>query len=177
MAVNSNVNLMEESNPLTNFNFLKPVNFHVRIDRKRFKNLEFYANVVNHPGINVTTPTLPVPRLGNLSVPGDTLTVDELSIDVLIDEDMQSYIEMFNWLNTTVQTNYKQKLGNLDDNYIPESDITISILTSHNNISKKVKYIDCVPTSVGSFTLQSNVTDAQPLIFPVTFRTSYFEII
>jgi len=177
MALQPTVNLMEESNALTNYNFLKPVNFHIRIDRKRFKNLEFYANVVNHPGVSVTTPTLPVPRLGNLSIPGDTLNVDELSMDVLVDEDMNSYIEMFNWLNTTVQSNYKTKQDSIKENYIPESDITISILTSHNNVSKIVKYIDCVPTSVGAFTLQSNVTDAQPLVFPVTFRTSYFEII
>ena len=114
----------------------------------------------------------------NYSIANVTGPVPTYSLtNVLVDEDMNSYIEMFNWLNTTVQTNYKQKLGNLDENYIPESDITISILTSHNNVSKKVKYIDCVPTSVGAFTLQSNVTDAQPLVFPVTFRTSYFEII
>ena len=127
MALQPTVNLMEESNALTNYNFLKPVNFHIRIDRKRFKNLEFYANVVNHPGVSVTTPTLPVPRLGNLSVPGDTLNVDELSMDVLVDEDMNSYIEMFNWLNTTVQSNYKTKQNSIKENYIPESDITISI--------------------------------------------------
>jgi|TARA_R100000482_G_C5120867_1_gene145676 hypothetical protein len=177
MAVTSTVNILQESELTENFNFMKPTDFHVRIDRKRFHNLQFFANTVTHPGVSVSTPSLAIPRLQNMSVPGDTYAVDEVSMDILLDEDMKCYIEMYNWLNTTVQRNYEPHHERVGDAYIPESDIVVSILSSHNNVLKKIKYINCVPTSLGNVTLQSTVSDDPPLVFPVTFRMSYFEII
>jgi hypothetical protein len=177
MAVTSTVNILEEG-PLTeNFNYMKPTDFHVRIDRKRFHNLQFFANTVTHPGVSVQTPTLSVPRLQNMSLPGDTYDVEDLAMDILLDEDMKNYIEMYNWLNTTVQRNYKPQQERIGDGYIPESDIIITILSSHNNAIKKIKYVNCVPTSLGSINLQSTVSDDPPLVFPVTFKMSYFEVI
>ena len=173
----STINIMEEG-PLTdNFNYMKPTDFAVRIDRKRFHNLQFFANTITHPSVSVNTPALSVPRLQNMAVPGDTYNVSELMMDVLVDEDMTCYIEMYNWLNTTVQRNYKPKHERIRDQYVPESDIIVSILSSHNNTIKTIKYIDCVPTSIGNLTLQSTVNDDPPLTFPVSFRMSYFEII
>lgn len=161
----------------TNINYLQPNNFSISIDRARYGNLQFFAQSVNHPGLAVSAPTLAVPRLANVAMPGDTLNVDELSIDVLVDEDMNSYIEMYNWLNDSIQNNYKTPSNvKVDDTYSPEATITVSILSSHNNVVKRIKYIDCVPTSLGVLTLQSVTSDVTPLSFPVTFRTSYFEI-
>ena len=87
MAVTSTVNILQESELTENFNFMKPTDFHVRIDRKRFHNLQFFANTVTHPGVSVSTPSLAIPRLQNMSVPGDTYAVDEVSMDILLDED------------------------------------------------------------------------------------------
>jgi len=162
----------------TNFNYLQPNNFQVSIERKRFGNLTFFAQTVNHPGLTVTAPALAVPRLANVAVAGDTVNIDELSMDIILDEDMNTYTEMYDWLNYSVQKNYTTPRNRKEEDvYIPEADITLNILSSHNNKVKQIKYIDCVPTSLGVLTLQSTLTDTQPLTFPITFRTSYFEII
>lgn len=170
-------NILQQTSFTDNFNYLKPTNFSIKIDNKRFRNLQFFANTVSHPGVSVQAPTIAIPRLQNLAVPGDTYTVDELSMDILLDEDMACYIEMYNWLNTTVQHNYESQIDRLGDGYIPETDIIVSILSSHNNTVKKIKYVDCVPTSIGALTLQSSLADDSPITFPITFRTSYFEIL
>ena len=88
---------------------------------------------------------------------------------------MNSYTEMYNWLRRMVEQNRNAPLalGNIPT----EADITISILTSHNNANKQIRYIDCVPTLVGDINFEATVGDVQYLTFPISFRFSYFEIL
>lgn len=161
----------------TNTNFLQPTQFSISISRTRFGNLQFFAQQVSHPGLSVASATVPVPRLGTLAIPGDTAQFDELSMDIIVDEDMEGYVEMFNWLNDSLQNDFESPRNvTNDDPYIPQADITLTIRTSHNNVSRRIKYINCVPTSIGALSFQSTATDATPLTFPVTFRIEYFEI-
>lgn len=160
-----------------NINLLQPSQFKVIVNRQRFGNFEFFAQSFNHPGLSVNPPALPTRRLSNVSIPGDTVTFDELSFDVLADEDMNSYIELFNWLKGGVENNYKPPTERGSDAaYIHEADITVNILSSHNNTTRTIKYTDCVPTSIGTLSMLATSTDTTPITFPITFRTSYFEI-
>ena len=175
--VTSTVNIMEEGPLTTNFNYMKPTDFHVRIDRKRFHNLQFFANTVTHPGVSVNTPALSIPRLQNMSVPGDTYDVEDLAMDILLDEEMKCYLEMYNWLNTTVQHNYEPVQNRIGKGYIPESDIIVSILSSHNNQTKQVKFYDCIPTSLGDITFESTASGTEFITFAVSFRFTYFDLV
>lgn len=159
-----------------NINYLQPTAFKLIIDRKNYPNLEFFAQSVSHPGITLTTAELPF-RRANLHMAGDKLTFDELSATIIVDEDLNSYTEMFNWLEMLVEQNNKPATVR-QDNIVPTAaDITLSILTSHNNNNKRFVYVDCVPTSVGNINFEATVGDIQYLTFPVSFRYSYFKII
>ena len=159
-----------------NFNFLQPSNFKVVIDRKNYGNLEFFAQRVVHPGVNVTAPIVPYSRLQSISIPGDTLGVDDLAFDVLVDENMTSYTEVYNWLESLVvtPTRSRDKILAEDQNVV---DITLSILSSHNNVIKKIRYIDCVVTSIGTLLLEAAATETPVVTFPVNFKVSYFELV
>jgi len=159
-----------------NFNFLQPSNFKVVIDRKKFGNLEFFAQRVVHPGVTVSAPIVPYKRIQSVSIARDTLGVDDLSFDVLTDENLTSYIEVYNLLESLVQTpnKNKNKLIAADEH---EMDITLSILSSHNNTIKKIRYIDCVPVNIGTLLLESVGGDTPVVTFPVTFKVSYFELV
>ena len=55
-------------------------------------------------------------------------------------------------------------------------DITLTITSSHNNVIKTIRYIDCVPTSIGTILLEAT-SDTSPVItFPVQFSVGYYEI-
>ena len=51
-----------------NFNFLQASNFKVVIDRKKYGNLEFFAQRVIHPGVTVTAPIVPYKRIQSIAV-------------------------------------------------------------------------------------------------------------
>ena len=165
------------SSGLNNINLLQPSAYKITIDRRRYQNLEFFAQSVLHPTVTIDTPSLPYSRVGNIAIPGDKLTFSELSANILIDENMNSYTEMYEWLKRLVNENYhgpeyaNAKLGEIPS----EADITVSVLSSHNNVLQRIRYIDCVPTSLGDISFEASVSDVQPLVFPVTFRFSYFE--
>jgi lipid A disaccharide synthetase len=95
---------------------------------------------------------------------------------VLVDENMTSYVEVYNWLESLVVTpsNNKNKIIADDENVV---DITLSILSSHNNVVKKIRYIDCVVTNIGTLLLEASGTETPVITFPVNFKISYFELV
>ena len=56
------------------------------------------------------------------------------------------------------------------------ADITLNILSSNNNKVRQIRYIDCIPTSLGDMTLESTSGDVSFITFPASFRFSYFEL-
>jgi hypothetical protein len=157
-----------------NLNFLQPTNFKVVIDRKRYGNLEFFAQRVSHPGVTVNSPSVPYRGISNVSLPGDTIAFSELSFNVIVDEDLKSYIEVFNWLKDLVEVPYQRNMKDVGEKQ--EVDITLSVQNSHNNTTKKIRYIDCIPTNLGALDMESVAGDDRVVTYPVTFTIGYFEI-
>ena len=160
----------------SNKNYLQPTGFKIVIDRKNYGNLEYFAQSVTHPGSSVAPIELPISRITSVPLAGDKIDYGELGIDIILDENMESYIEMQGWLERIVNE------GQVDENRFNSSviptyaDITVLILSSHNNKTVQIKYNDCMPTNLGSIALASNATDVSYLTFNTTFRFSSFEI-
>jgi len=161
-----------------NINLFQPTGFKLVIDRKNFPNLEFFAQTVNHPGATLSAAEVPFSRVGSIPVAGDSLTFGELSVTILLDEDFNSYTELFNWLVRLVNTEQKSAYAASQEEgaLATSTDITVVALTSHNNLNKKIKYIDAIPVSIGDINFESTNSGVEFLTFPVSFRYSYFEI-
>lgn len=165
------------ANLTTNINYLQPTSFKLTIDRTNYPNLEFFVQNFTHPGLMMPAAELPIRRLQSIPYPGESLTINELSATILLDEDMESYSEMYNWIRriqvTDMDGNNKLQSGStLDTN----CDITLSILSSHNNLSKQVRYIDAIPTSLGDISFEATSAGTDFITFQATFRFSYFEL-
>lgn len=164
-----------------NINYLQPTGFKVVIDRKKFGNLEFFAQSVSHPTVDISPAPLSYSRV-NLHIAGDKITYGSLTANIIMDENMTAYSEMYGWVKRIVEEQNTTKFDASNrylgaDTYTTAVDITVSILSSHNNTTKRIRYIDCIPTSIGSVDFQATTADIQYLTFPVTFMYSYFELI
>ena len=73
----------------------------------RFPNLEFFAQSVNHPSINLAPAIQPF-RGVDAAFPGDKIDYTELNMLVMLDENMQIYEEMKTWLEDTVYKNVQR---------------------------------------------------------------------
>lgn len=177
---NSSVNLTPSSNTsqLTTTNFLQPTGFKMVINRKNFPNLQYFCQSFSHPNIGVNAAELAYKRISSVPFAGDKITFGELSVQVILDEEMNSYEEMYNWMERLVETKEKSAgASTMDYNTAPPTyaDITLSILNSANNMSREIRYIDCVPTDLSSINFEA-VGGDQFLTYTVGFRYTYFEI-
>ena len=159
----------------SNKNYLQPTGFKFVIDRRDYPNLEFFAQSVIHPGSSVNPLELSLPRFTAVPLAGDKISYSELQLDVLVDEDMTSYKELQSWLERIVEQGHieETKSGQIST----YADITVIILTSHNNQTVQIKYQDCIPTSIGSINFSANAGDVTYPTFQVSFRFAKFEIV
>lgn len=167
---------MSTTSTLESQNFLQPNGFKLVVNRKRFKNLEFFAQTVSHPDVSVAPTTAPF-RGTNLLLPGDKIEYGALTVDAIVDENMNVYKEMLDWLKSTTQEKLKTSAAvNAADQDTTVYDITLSILSSHNNQIDKIVYQGAFPTNIGIVNFQSTVDNVTYITFPITFYYTTFTI-
>lgn len=149
----------------SNTNFLQPTGFRVVIERAKYGNLEFFAQSVTHPGSSANAVDRPIAKIQRFPVAADTIEYTDLSIQLILDEDMVAYKEIQDWMQRTVDTS--EDLS---------QDITVIILTSHNNANIKIKYEGCLPVQLGSVELNSTSGDVAYITYDATFKYTKFTI-
>jgi hypothetical protein len=118
------------------------------------------------PSVTVNEVTVNRP-ITNVYVPGDKIESEALNITMLVAEDMDNYIEIYNWLNRCVNT------VNSEDKY---DDVTVYILSSKNNANVGVTFHNAFPTSIGSINFNVQDADVSYAQVDVTFRFDYFTL-
>lgn len=160
----------------SNINYLQPTAFKLTIDRKKFGNIEYFAQTITHPSVSIVPAELPYKRL-NLHMAGDKLTFNELTATIILDENLSAYIEMYDWMKRLVEEPNQTRLLQGSNEFPTAVDITVSVLSSKNNQVKQIRYIDCIPTDLGDINFEATTQDVQYLTFPISFRFSYFELV
>jgi len=160
----------------TNMNYLQPTGYKVTIDRKFYPNLEFFCQTFQHPGMSQNALEVPIPRLGSLPFEGEKLSFGELILTIIVDEALESYSELYSWMEDLVENKHVPTIDRTATKSSSSSDISVGILNSHNNVSKTLRYINCVPTLLGDLNFESIAGGESFLTFPASFRFSYFEI-
>lgn len=165
----------------TDISPLSPNGFMFNI--QKLPNVSFFCQQVNLPGITLGTPEFGNP-FGTAPIPGDTLTYDTLQVQFLVDEKMENYRAIYNWIVALgFPETYQQYINFLNSsdalvtselakNY---SDATLSILDGSNNSVANFSFHDMFPMSIDSLTFQSTSQDVQYLIGNATFRYAYYK--
>jgi len=150
-----------------NKNFLSPVGFSFKIDQINFANLEYFCTSVTFPGISLSEVQVPY-RGVNLAQTGDRMIFDDLAIRFNITENMENYLELFNWMHNII---------NKKDAEDYKYDASLLIMSSHNNMVKTVKFQEIFPTSLSTVEFNSQSTDVEYLQADVSFRYTLFEFV
>ena len=154
----------------TNLNYLTPISFKLTMDALKFPNAEYTVQMLFIPDLNVTPARFNTPQR-NIPVDGDKIEYAPVTMTFLIDEDLMNYREMHDWmLGEVIVADDTKK-------YRKERDITISILSSHNNVTKQIQFVDAFPTNLSALPFDVTVTDLQYLTAQVTFDYSYYKIL
>ena len=171
---------MSFANQIENRNFLSPIGFKFTIAKNR--KIDFFSNTARIPGITLGTAIQPN-YLKMLDVPGDMLSYEDFIIDFLVDENLENYLAIHNWLTGLGFPESQTQFDNLvtnnegsEDRKLQYSDGTLSILNSNYREIASVKFKDLVPTSLSSLEFTATDTDINYFTAQVSFKYTIYNI-
>jgi len=161
----------------TMLNFLSPLNFKFQL--KRAPNLNFFIQKINLPGLALPKVETPNPLL-TIPLPGDHLNYEELQVTFKVDENLQNYLEIHNWLRALGKPVF-QEYKNLSQRATfsgegLKSDITVTALTSQKNSNYEFIYKDAFPTNISGITFESTSETVDYIEASVSFVYTIYDI-
>lgn len=147
-----------------NVNQLSPTSFKLIINSQDYSNTEYFVVSATLPGLTIAASSTHF-RNQRGWVPGDTVEYEQLSMRIAMDENMTVYKEIHNWMT-----------GFTNATDLPRHDITLLVLTSHNNPNQGFRFANAFPVSLGSIEFSSQQSDAEYAYIDVTFQYDYFKI-
>jgi hypothetical protein len=152
------------SKQIENRNFLSPLGFKFILTRT--PKVDFFANSANIPGINLGVAIQPS-YLKDIPIPGDKLSYDDFNLKFIVDENMENYLEIHNWMRglgypDSIAEYDQWRLSDPTNTSDPNvSDATLMIYNSNYNSNIIVKFRGMFPTSLSTIDFDSTMTDVQ----------------
>jgi len=159
-------------------NFLSPIGF--RFVLKRAPKIEYYIQSANVPSLTAGFAPVPTP-FHNLSLSPDKLEYGDFSISFRVDENMQNYLEIYNWLTgMTFPDNFDQYTNittrNQGDSSGIYSDATLTILNSSMNSNIEIGFEDLIPVSISDIQLDVKSSDINYVEATASFKYKSFTV-
>jgi hypothetical protein len=165
-----------------NINPLSPNGYLFTIDK--LPRLSYFAQSIALPTISLGAAEITSP-FSNIPVPGEKIEFASLSVQFMVDENMDNYKAIYNWIaalgfpdNHAQYANYFTQDANASSEYAKNtSDAMMIILGNNNNPIQTVKFFNCWPEDLGSLAFTSNTQDVQYLIGDVSFKYSHYAFV
>ena len=174
--------------------YASPIQF--RFKCSKLPKVEFFCQTANIPGIGLGVADIDTP-LKSIPFPGDKVTYQDLAISFLVDENLNNYKEIHDWIiglgapqNHTQFSTLRdtgtdrfpgQTTNSPNNNTVPDggtySDATLTVLNSKNIAVTEIRFHNIFPTSLGALSYDVQASDVNYLQSNVDFSYMYYEIV
>jgi len=173
---------------IANRNYMSPVGFKLILTKT--PKVDFLCQSANIPQISMGTAIQPT-YLKDIAVPGDKVLYDDLRVRFLVDEQMENYLSIYNWMTGL---GYPENAGQFrqlkkddlrtdasvsddaDPRYFEFSDATLQILSSNYKPSVLVNFKDAFPTTLSTLDFDVSTRDYAYFTAEVSFKYTIFTI-
>ena len=168
-----------------------------RLAFNRLPKTTWFCTAANVPGITLGEAQYATP-MSDMFVTGDKLTFETLNITFLVDEELQNYRELWDWIvgigSPVKHSQWETTLAKGDgairqfgtDDADPRtkstyeesnlySDSTLIVYNSKNKAKVNVQFKNMFPTSLSSLEYSQDLTDVEYFHATATFRYLYYE--
>ena len=169
------------TNQIQNRNFLSPIGFKFALGKT--PKVDFFCTNTRIPELSLGLAKQPT-YLKDLDIPGEKLTFGDLTLRFLVDENMENYMAIHNWLTglgfpeTTKE--FADLIKDKDGQRDPKEafcDGTLRILNSNYREVAKVKFKDLFPISLSSLDFDATNTDVQFFTAQATFKYTIYDLV
>ena len=161
--------------------------------------VEFFSTAATIPAIALSDVIVPTP-FKTIPMMGDQLTYDNLAISFIVDEYLENYLSIHEWMtaigfpkNRTQFSQFKSNTSNtpstasspsndIGDVQKPTSvnalfsDATLTVLSNKNNPIVNVFFRDLYPIAMTGLSYNQAATDVEYLTAEITFAYQLYEI-
>ena len=168
-----------------------------RLAFNRLPKTTWFCTAANIPGITLGEAQYPTP-MTDINLTGDKLTFETLNITFIVDEELQNYRELWDWMvGIGAPKNHDQwasiltkgdgavrQFGTEDTDPRTKStyeesnlysDATLIVYNSKNIPKVNVQFKNMFPTSLSSLEYSQELTDVEYFHATATFRYLYYE--
>jgi len=168
--------------------------------------VEFFTTAANIPSISLGELVIPTPYK-SIPILGDNLTFDNLTISFIVDEELQNYRTIHDWMIGIGFPKSRQQFidfrssgsntpqagtgGDKSSGRMPDvgdiglsvadkafyTDATLTILSNKNNPVVEVRFSDLFPVALSGLDYNQNVTDVEYLTATIDFRYKLYEMV
>jgi len=152
-----------------NTNLLQPTKFLLVFNR--LPSIQYFCQTVNVPGVELDEVVRPTPFI-DIYYPGTKLKYDPFDIDFLIDEELTSWKNMFDWFTAIADPNGFDKPGNYTEIQRSRhvSDATLTILSGLNNPLVRLQFRNTYPLTMTDLVFDSRESADTIMTCKSTFR-------
>ena len=168
-------------NQINNRNFLSPIGFKFTLSKN--PKIAFFCNSARIPEISLGTAIQPS-YLKDIDVPGEELSYGDFSLTFLVDENMENYMAVHNWLTGLgfPETAQQFKDATTDEDGLRDlnkqfSDGSLHILNSNFRDVAIVKFKDLFPISLTSLDFEASDADINYFTAEVTFKYTVYNVL
>jgi len=155
---------------MTNINQLQTNYYNFSIN-KGSENIKLFCQTVALPGVQLNTQ--PQPTILGIQIPVavNTFTFEPLRVEFLIDEDLENWKSIFDWM---------KQIGNISDDVsnVPYNQwattANLTILASNYFPNMNIAFYYVVPVALSGIPFRSDSNDSAPLKATATFAYSYY---
>jgi len=170
------------TNQPKNLNFLSPLKFTFIVNK--LPNVNFFVQSVLLPAVSLNAVEVPTPFV-KLPQAGDHIDYTEFQIGFRVDEQMESYRELYHWIEALgfpEDFDQYKALADGDRRVNPNgdkeilSDGTLIIHNSNTNANIKVKFTGLFPSTLSELAFDLRAGDVQYIECVASFRYERFDI-
>jgi len=184
----------------TKLDYASPIQF--KFTCIKLPMVEFFCQTASVPGITLGTANMETP-LNEIPIPGDKINWQDLNVSFIVDENLNNYKELHDWMiglgfpqNHTQYANLisagKDRfptsdvgVGTNPDTVVPQtvdegasySDATLTVLNSKNIAKTEIRFHNAYPTQLGALQYDIKASDVDYLTVNATFNYMYYEIV
>ena len=161
--------MAESSRQPKNLNYFIPTGFKFNVDK--IPHVNFFCQSTNLPGLSAGQWLMTTP-LRDIPVAGDKVQMNELRVRFVIDEELQNWLEIYEWIKaiTFHETTEQYRHENV------YSDGILTILTSNKNVQYVAKFTNLFPVDLTDIEMSSDVADAEVVAADATFAYSTYKV-
>ena len=146
-----------------------------KFQMRRLPKVNYFMQKVSLPDFASGGPIEQPTRFVSVKHPSKNVSFDNLTIEFLVDENLENWRELYDWMRTIYLVDDYKNFESETSTHFTEG--SILLLNSAMNVNKEIRFHNLLPISLSGIDFDSTDTDLSPRIATATFAFDFYEFL